>query len=72
MGDLNHLLYSEQEALLRAQYCACPDARAALRRRANGYADRIRDHRLSYRSLAMATGRTAFDPFPYGAKGNRP
>lgn len=71
MGDLNHLLHREQEALLQAQLAPCPDTRAAHRRHASHYADRISDHRLPYRTPAALTGRVAFDPYPYGAKGNR-
>jgi hypothetical protein len=70
MDDLNYLLRREQEELLRAQYAPCISTRAAYQGLAQGYARRIRDHRLPYRSK-RADGSTLFNPFPYGHWGNQ-
>ncbi|HUD94452.1 hypothetical protein [Sphingobium sp.] len=68
MDDLVYLLKREQEELLRARYSPCPSARAGHRRTAKGYAVRIRDHELPYRSL-RADGSVAFDPADFGTEG---
>jgi hypothetical protein len=69
MEDLNYLLKREQEELLRAQWATCSAARAAHQGLARGYAGRIRDHRLPYRS-ERADGSTPFSPSPFDAAGS--
>ena len=59
MEDLNYLLKREQEELLRAQSATCAAAQIAHEGLARGYARRIRDHRLPYRSR-QADGSTPF------------
>jgi len=68
MEDLNYLLKREQEELLRAQSATCGAAQIAHQGLARGYARRIRDHRLPYRSV-RADGSTPFSPAPFGAIG---
>lgn len=68
MIDLNYLLKREQEELLRAQYTTCAATRISHHGLARGYARRIRDHRLPYRSV-RADGSTPFNPSPFGAEG---
>ncbi|HJT41564.1 MAG TPA: hypothetical protein VJ762_14640 [Sphingobium sp.] len=70
MEDLNFLLQREQEELLRSQSAPCAAARAAHHGLAQGYARRIRDHRLPYRSK-KADGSMLFNPFPFGTWGNQ-
>lgn len=70
MEDLNYLLMREQEEIMRAKTSSCFAAKAAHDGMAHAYAKRIRDHRLPYRST-MASGRTVFDPAPYGGGGTR-
>lgn len=67
MDDLNYLLKREQEGLLRAQATPEPMARRNHQRDAQTFADRIRDHRLPYRSEAVGMA-TAFNPLPLRAK----
>lgn len=69
MEDLNYLLKREQEEMLRAQSATCSAARISHQSLARGYARRIRDHRLPYRSK-QADGSTPFSPAPFGAEGN--
>lgn len=68
MEDLNYLLKREQEELLRAKASTCSAARIAHEGLARGYARRIRDHRLPYRS-ERADGSAPFSPSPFGAGG---
>jgi hypothetical protein len=68
MDDLNHLLKREQEELLRAQAATCSKTRISHHGLAQGYARRIRDHRLPYRTK-RADGSTPFSPSPFGAEG---
>lgn len=70
MEDLNYLLKREQEELLRAQSATCSAARIAHQGLARGYARRIRDHRLPYRS-EQRDGSIAFSPSPFGAEGKQ-
>lgn len=70
MEDLNYLLKREQEELLRAQSAICSVDRTAHQSLAGGYARRIRDHRLPYRS-ERADGSILFSPSPFGAEGTR-
>ncbi|CAM5386909.1 hypothetical protein ACFSUK_17605 [Sphingobium scionense] len=70
MEDLNYLLKREQEEIMRAKASICFAARTAHEGLAQGYAKRIRDHRLPYRSL-VTDERSAFDPAPYGGGGTR-
>ena len=66
MEDLNYLLRREQEEILRADFASCPAARTAHHGLAQGYARRIRDHRLPYRSQ-RADGSTPFGCTPFMA-----
>ena len=68
MEDLNYLLKREQEELLRALSATCAAAQIAHQGLARGYAQRIRDHRLPYRSK-RPDGSTPFCPSPFGAGG---
>jgi len=61
MDDLNYLLKREQEELLRAQTAPSQAARKAHRNLAQGYDQRIRTHRLPYRS-ALLDGSVPFNP----------
>ncbi|WP_336958567.1 hypothetical protein [Sphingobium aquiterrae] len=65
MEDLNYLLHREQEELLRAQQTGCQSARHAHAGLARGYAQRIRAHRLPYRTPQPGRA-TPFDPAPFG------
>ncbi|AEG48195.1 hypothetical protein Sphch_0499 [Sphingobium chlorophenolicum L-1] len=70
MDDLNYLLKREQEELLRARIAHSPAAGRVHRRRAQGYATRIRDHHLPYRS-PRRDGSIFFNPFPFNAEGGQ-
>lgn len=68
MDDMNNLLKREQEEMLLAQLSTCVTTRAAHRVQANVYLQRIRDHRLPYRT-ATANGRPAFAPYALRGEG---
>lgn len=65
MEDLNYLFHREQVELLRAQEAPCMSGRIAHMALAQGYARRIRDHRLSRKApfqrkaTVCATGEVA-------------
>jgi len=70
MDDLNYLLKREQEELLRTRIAHNPAAGRVHRRLAQGYAARIRDHHLPYRSPG-GDGSIFFNPFPYNVEGGQ-
>lgn len=70
MEDLNHLLKREQEEIMRAKASACGVTRQVHEGLAHSYAQRIQNHRLPYRSVAIS-GHRSFDPNPFGGGGSQ-